>query len=112
VQVDARWSSLAARRAHNPKVVGSNPALATRFFSNYLLPPPPPKESAQQKADKSNKILVARPQGRVFFAPHTPHSFAHPLSLEFPTQFSLSRQEYEFMAYVLLIFCFTAASFP
>lgn len=25
----ARWSSLVARRAHNPKVVGSNPALAT-----------------------------------------------------------------------------------
>ena len=27
--VDAGWSSLAARRAHNPKVVGSNPAPAT-----------------------------------------------------------------------------------
>ncbi len=26
----ARWSSLVARWAHNPKVVGSNPALATR----------------------------------------------------------------------------------
>ena len=26
---DAGWSSLAARRAHNPKVVGSNPAPAT-----------------------------------------------------------------------------------
>jgi hypothetical protein len=26
----ARWSSLVARRAHNPKVVGSNPARATR----------------------------------------------------------------------------------
>jgi hypothetical protein len=25
----AGWSSLAARRAHNPKVVGSNPAPAT-----------------------------------------------------------------------------------
>jgi hypothetical protein len=33
---DAGWSSLVARRAHNPKVVGSNPAPATnkqkRFF--------------------------------------------------------------------------------
>ena len=29
--VDAGWSSLAARRAHNPKVVGSNPAPATNF---------------------------------------------------------------------------------
>ncbi len=28
---DARWSSLVARRAHNPKVAGSNPALATNF---------------------------------------------------------------------------------
>lgn len=29
--LDAGWSSLAARRAHNPKVVGSNPAPATKF---------------------------------------------------------------------------------
>ena len=29
---DAGWSSLVARRAHNPKVVGSNPAPATNFF--------------------------------------------------------------------------------
>ena len=28
---DAGWSSLAARRAHNPKVVGSNPAPATKL---------------------------------------------------------------------------------
>jgi N utilization substance protein A len=28
---DAGWSSLAARRAHNPKVVGSNPAPATKI---------------------------------------------------------------------------------
>ena len=27
---DAGWSSLAARRAHNPKVVGSNPTPATK----------------------------------------------------------------------------------
>ena len=27
--IDAGWSSLAARRAHNPKVVGSNPTPAT-----------------------------------------------------------------------------------
>ncbi|CTQ18742.1 hypothetical protein BN1200_190062 [Klebsiella variicola] len=36
----AGWSSLVARRAHNPKVVGSNPAPATTFplstFSNIL----------------------------------------------------------------------------
>ena len=29
----AGWSSLEARRAHNPKVVGSNPAPATLFFA-------------------------------------------------------------------------------
>ena len=38
----AGWSSLVARRAHNPKVVGSNPAPATnynkafRFFLKVL----------------------------------------------------------------------------
>ena len=30
---DAGWSSLVARQAHNLKVVGSNPAPATKFFS-------------------------------------------------------------------------------
>ena len=43
--VDAGWSSLVARRAHNPKVVGSNPAPATTnnktpfmgFFIIYCL---------------------------------------------------------------------------
>lgn len=30
-QPDAGWSSLAARRAHNPKVVGSNPTPATNL---------------------------------------------------------------------------------
>ena len=30
---DAGWSSLAARRAHNPKVVGSNPAPATKILA-------------------------------------------------------------------------------
>ena len=29
----AGWSSLVARRAHNPKVVGSNPAPATKFYA-------------------------------------------------------------------------------
>ena len=29
----AGWSSLEARRAHNPKVVGSNPAPATHTYS-------------------------------------------------------------------------------
>ncbi len=29
---DAGWSSSVARRAHNPKVAGSNPAPATKFL--------------------------------------------------------------------------------
>ena len=32
---DAGWSSLAARRAHNPKVVGSNPAPATKDYKRH-----------------------------------------------------------------------------
>ncbi len=32
---DAGWSSLVARRAHNPKVVGSNPAPATNLLFFY-----------------------------------------------------------------------------
>ena len=49
----AGWSSQAARRAHNPKVVGSNPAPATKksqrtplaFFvcERVLHPPPAPR---------------------------------------------------------------------
>jgi hypothetical protein len=35
--VGAGWSSMVARRAHNPKVVGSNPAPATNFIFNLLL---------------------------------------------------------------------------
>ena len=31
----AGWSSLVARRAHNPKVVGSNPAPATTVKYNF-----------------------------------------------------------------------------
>ena len=30
---NAGWSSLEARRAHNPEVIGSNPVPATLFFS-------------------------------------------------------------------------------
>ena len=34
---DAGWSSLAARRAHNPKVAGSNPAPATNYDERQLI---------------------------------------------------------------------------
>jgi hypothetical protein len=33
---DAGWSSLVARRAHNPKVVGSNPAPATNLIADNM----------------------------------------------------------------------------
>ena len=33
----ADWSSLVARRAHNPKVVGSNPASATNWFRSVAV---------------------------------------------------------------------------
>ncbi|CDN08142.1 hypothetical protein SB30_300001 [Klebsiella quasipneumoniae subsp. similipneumoniae] len=44
---DAGWSSLVARRAHNPKVVGSNPAPATNIINTLkgvflFLPPATP----------------------------------------------------------------------
>ncbi len=34
--VDAGWSSLVARRAHNPKVIGSNPVPATKFMPRFF----------------------------------------------------------------------------
>ena len=33
----AEWSSLVARRAHNPKVVGSNPAPATKWSRGVVV---------------------------------------------------------------------------
>ena len=36
--IDAGWSSLVARRAHNPKVVGSNPAPATNLMTACCSP--------------------------------------------------------------------------
>ena len=35
IPINAGWSSLEARRAHNPEVVGSNPSPATGFFILY-----------------------------------------------------------------------------
>jgi hypothetical protein len=32
----AGWSSLAARRAHNPKVIGSNPIPATKYLMGLM----------------------------------------------------------------------------
>ncbi len=52
---DAGWSSSVARRAHNPKVVGSNPAPATKFFVSLRL-------RKQSKADKRHQA-TARLEG-------------------------------------------------
>ena len=38
LRFDAGWSSLVARRAHNPEVVGSNPAPATNNYNVGLGP--------------------------------------------------------------------------
>ena len=51
---DARWSSLVARRAHNPKVVGSNPARAT--------------EGSGRQTSGAFFILSGRALVRAFFA--------------------------------------------
>ena len=34
---NAGWSSLEARRAHNPKVIGSNPVPATQVFTKVKI---------------------------------------------------------------------------
>ncbi len=48
ISTDAGWSSLVARRAHNPKVVGSNPAPATTYLLKI------------EKSDAGWSSLVAR----------------------------------------------------
>ena len=48
ISSDAGWSSLAARRAHNPKVVGSNPAPATKSHI-----PARTKNPSKQGAERS-----------------------------------------------------------
>ena len=40
-QIDAGWSSLVARRAHNPKVGGSNPPPATNQLKRLRYPSKP-----------------------------------------------------------------------
>ena len=68
---DAGWSSLAARRAHNPKVVGSNPAPATQrkriknidwrgkidLYNAHLFD----ATAATAKAEKFFKIQIKQP---------------------------------------------------
>ena len=51
---DAGWSSLVARRAHNPKVVGSNPAPATNATLAQLV------ERNLAKVEVTSSNLVCR----------------------------------------------------
>ena len=64
--VVAGWSSLVARRAHNPKVVGSNPAPATNPFkeTNFL--------KAVFKTEKYNLLFVAGWSSLVARRAHNP----------------------------------------
>ena len=54
---DAGWSSLVARRAHNPKVVGSNPAPATTGFYDKK-----PRFMGLFVRQSENNGAVCRPQ--------------------------------------------------
>ena len=60
-QFDAGWSSLVARRAHNPKAVGSNPAPATIFTHYYNMSyNPSPLEQKWQKKWAESKIFEVK----------------------------------------------------
>ncbi len=58
---DAGWSSLVARRAHNPKVVGSNPAPATNssIFQLFLLVTHYADLGTASNVDTASLILLA-----------------------------------------------------
>ena len=53
----AGWSSLVARRAHNPKVVGSNPSPATMLITNHLVSFFMPKIDTREELYKSSNIF-------------------------------------------------------
>ena len=67
----AEWSSLVARRAHNPKVVGSNPAPATTkhleviqdafLLSHFLYPAVSDKKSSRRSARRELLLLCGLP---------------------------------------------------
>ena len=72
---DAGWSSLAARRAHNPKVVGSNPAPATKYqtlsLQNARVFCLPFAHSIITKLTLSNNIFTGGPDFFLIFWPYT-----------------------------------------
>ena len=56
----AGWSSLVARRAHNPEVVGSNPTPATILvLHKELRPTPQPSEFANPEDEPSELCLAS-----------------------------------------------------
>src|SRR4051794_22702269 len=76
----AGWSSLAARRAHNPKVVGSNPTPATKKFGIE-----PPRRAGgifepQYSLRKFCDALFARAEGLLQNAMRRYGFFATPCS--------------------------------
>src|SRR5438445_122064 len=56
-QFDARWSSLVARRAHNPKVGGSNPPRATLLEAAFV------KKAASSRLGSASVDPALRPAG-------------------------------------------------
>ena len=54
----AGWSSLAARRAHNPKVVGSNPTPATNYYRTIGYPAADGPKTRIQKAGTPHSIFA------------------------------------------------------
>ncbi len=65
VNTDAGWSSLVARRAHNPKVVGSNPAPATNFSSREYATLAQLVERNLAKVEVTSSNLVCRSKFKV-----------------------------------------------
>ena len=61
--LSAGWSSLAARRAHNPKVVGSNPAPATIIYRHILTDMVRPRSCGVLLM--GGNIVIARANGPV-----------------------------------------------
>src|SRR5271157_4157692 len=55
----AGWSSLEARRAHNPKVVGSNPTPATKLKQGVSLKTNPLFLSSENPPPYSHKVALS-----------------------------------------------------
>ena len=60
VESDAGWSSLAARRAHNPKVTGSNPVPATKDLKCVKVRSIINEESFKISIDAAEKVCIMR----------------------------------------------------